>query len=199
MKEKPSYYAVIPANVRYARGITPNAKLLYAEITALCNMNGKCTASTQYFASLYEVSKTSIQKWLKILEDNNFIKREVTYKKGSKEILSRCITLVKHSASNKLRDNTNININNTNLTDSNRKRFKKPTISDIALYCSERKNKIDAVAFIDFYESKNWYIGRNKMKDWRAAVRTWERRDKKNPTSKIDAQLSEYLKGKDLL
>jgi hypothetical protein len=200
MKEKPSYYAVIPANVRYAKNLTPNAKLLYSEITALCNMNGKCTASTQYFASLYEVSKTSIQKWLKILEDNNFIKREVTYKKGSKEILSRCITLVKYSASNKLRDNTNININNTNLTDSNRKRFKKPNKIEIKIYCIERKNNINFEAFYDFYESKNWMVGKNKMRDWKASVRTWERRETKKETmSKIDAQLSEYLKGKDLL
>ena len=86
MIDKPNYYAVIPANVRYAKGITPNAKLLYAEITALCNMNGKCNASTQYFADLYEVSKTSIQKWLKCLEDKKFINRCVTYKKGTKEI-----------------------------------------------------------------------------------------------------------------
>ena len=71
-QSKPNYYAVIPADVRYSKRLTPNAKLLYAEITALCNMNGKCTASTQYFANLYEVSKTSIQKWLKILEVNKF-------------------------------------------------------------------------------------------------------------------------------
>ena len=73
MKEKPNYYAVIPAQVRYSKELTPNAKLLYAEITALCNMNGKCTASTEYFCRLYEVSRVSIQKWLKNLEDNNYI------------------------------------------------------------------------------------------------------------------------------
>jgi hypothetical protein len=63
--QKPNYYAVIPADVRYNKNLTPNSKLLYAEITALCNMNGKCTASTQYFCKLYEVSRVSIQKWLK--------------------------------------------------------------------------------------------------------------------------------------
>ena len=52
MKEKPNYYAIIPAEVRYSKVLTPNAKLLYAEITALCNMNGKCTASTEYFCRL---------------------------------------------------------------------------------------------------------------------------------------------------
>jgi hypothetical protein len=61
MKEKPNYYAIIPAEVRYSKALTPNAKLLYAEITALCNMNGKCTASTEYFCRVYEVSRASIK------------------------------------------------------------------------------------------------------------------------------------------
>tara|TARA_R110002012_G_scaffold9491_4_gene43573 strand:+ start:4511 stop:5113 length:603 start_codon:yes stop_codon:yes gene_type:complete len=200
MKEKPSYYAVIPANVRYAKNLTPNAKLLYSEITALCNMNGKCTASTQYFCNLYEVSRVSIQKWLKALEDNNHIKRVNIYKQGSKEIETRVITLINTPNKEKFTDNTNININNTNLTDSNKKRFKKPNKIEIKIYCIERKNNINFEAFYDFYESKNWMVGKNKMRDWKAAIRTWERRETKKQTmSKIDAQLSEYLKGKDLL
>ena len=68
---KPNYYAIIPAEVRYSKKLTPNAKLLYAEITALCNMNGKCTASSEYFCRLYEVSRVSIQKWLEISKINN--------------------------------------------------------------------------------------------------------------------------------
>jgi len=199
---KPNYYAVIPAEVRYSKNLTPNAKLLYAEITALCNMNGKCTASTQYFCRLYEVSRVSIQKWLKNLEDNNYIKRVNIYKQGSKEILSRVITLINTPYKEKFTDNTNINITNTNLTDSNKKAlFKKPTLDEVKNYCILRKNNIDAEAFIDFYESKNFMIGKNKMKDWKAAVRTWERREKDKPQtmSKIDAQLNEYLKGKEYL
>jgi hypothetical protein len=116
--EKPNYYAVIPAEVRYNKKLTPNAKLLYAEITALCNMNGKCTASTQYFCKLYEVSKVSIQKWLKILEDNNYIKRVNIYRVGSKEIMSRVITLRNSPSKEKFVDNTTIN--NTNITYSNK-------------------------------------------------------------------------------
>lgn len=119
--EKPNYYAVIPAEVRYNKKLTPNAKLLYAEITALCNMNGKCTASTQYFCKLYEVSRASIQNWLKSLEDNNYISRSVTYKNGSKEILSRVVKLTDTPSLNILTDNTNTKVyNNTNTTYSNK-------------------------------------------------------------------------------
>ena len=196
MKEKPNYYAIIPAEVRYA-DITPNAKLLYAEISALTNMNGKCNASTNYFSKLYNVSKTSVQNWLKCLEDNKFITRQNVYKDGSKEILSRYIKLIDTPTQNKLRDNTNINITNTY---SNRERFKKPALVEVKDYCLERNNNIDAEAFIDFYESKNFMIGKNKMKDWKAAVRTWEKREYKKPTmSKLDAQINSWQEAKKLL
>jgi len=196
---KPSYYSIIPATVRYDKKLTPNAKLLYAEITSLCNMNGKCNASTKYFANLYEVSRVSVQNWLKLLEDRNYIKRSVIYKEGSKEILSRSITLVNNPSKNIFTDNTNVNITNNNITYNN-KRFKKPTIDEIVLYCVERNSSVQAAEFYDFYESKNWYIGKNKMKDWKAAVRTWERRSKEKPKmSKLDSQLSAYIEAKKLL
>lgn len=56
-----------------------------------------------------------------------------------------------------------------------RGKFRKPSIKEIRDYCLERKNKIDPEQFYNFYESKGWMIGKNKMKDWRAAVRTWEK------------------------
>ena len=185
MKEKPNYYAIIPAEVRYSKALTPNAKLLYAEITALCNMNGKCTASTEYFCRVYEVSRASIQNWLSLLDKNGYITRVLIYRQGSKEILSRYIKLVDKPSLKMCTDNTNINITNTNLTDSNTKvGFVKPTIIDIKEYCKERKNNVDCETFFDFYESKDWLIGKNKMKDWKACVRTWEKsRNNKNNTN----------------
>jgi DNA-binding PadR family transcriptional regulator len=74
---KPNYYAVIPANVRYAKDLSPNAKLLYGEITALSNAEGFCWASNAYFADLYDVSNRSIQGWLSQLEQMGFIRVEV--------------------------------------------------------------------------------------------------------------------------
>ena len=196
MKEKPNYYAILTAEVRYSKALTPNAKLLYAELTALCNMNGKCTASTEYFCRLYEVSRVSIQKWLKNLEDNNHIRRVNIYKQGSKEILTRVITLVNTPSKEKLTDNTNINITNTNLTDSNTKgSFVKPTIIDINEYCKERKNNVDADTFFNFYESKDWLIGKNKMKNWKACIITWEK--SRNNKNKDNTTSHRHQKGQD--
>lgn len=57
-------------------------------------------------------------------------------------------------------------------------RFQKPSIEEIKAYCKERNNTVDPEKFHDFYESKGWYVGKTKMKDWRAAVRTWEKGEK---------------------
>lgn len=63
------------------------------------------------------------------------------------------------------------------------RRFTPPTPTEVQQYCSESGHYIDADAFVDFYNSKNWMVGKNKMKDWKSAVRNWERRDKeKNHT-----------------
>lgn len=53
--------------------------------------------------------------------------------------------------------------------------FTPPTVEMVAAYCAERSNTVNAQDFVDFYTSKGWFIGKNKMKDWQAAVRTWER------------------------
>lgn len=61
-------------------------------------------------------------------------------------------------------------------------RFSPPTLEDVQKYCQERKNNVDATRFWNFYESKGWLVGKNKMKDWKAAVRTWEQEDKQKST-----------------
>lgn len=77
----PSFYAIIPATVRYCKGLEGNAKLLYGEITALAQQEGYCWATNQYFATLYDVDVSTIKRWLSSLEENNFIKIE-TDKQG---------------------------------------------------------------------------------------------------------------------
>ena len=55
-------------------------------------------------------------------------------------------------------------------------RFIPPTVEEVREYCLERGNNVDAQCFVDFYSSKGWYVGKSKMKDWKASVRTWEKR-----------------------
>ena len=211
---KPNYYSIIPAVVRYDKNLTPNSKLLYAEITALCNMNGKCTASTRYFADLYGVSRVSIQKWLKLLEDKKHIKRKIIYKKGSKEIEKRYITLINKvsinlkttSSKQKLTNNNNTKVyNNNNITynniDNRKLKFEERVmqITDIS--------KDELQAFIDYwtehnpkgtkmkYEMQKTFDINLRLKRWIFNSKAWNR----NKSSKIDSQLSEYLKGKELL
>lgn len=66
-------------------------------------------------------------------------------------------------------------------TTTKRKRFEKPTLSEIKEYCIERNNNVDAQHFYDHYESNGWKVGKNSMKDWKAAVRTWEKNNYNKP------------------
>lgn len=86
------------------------------------------------------------------------------------------------NASNKSK-NTEEDIKETTLKGSKEKRsrFSPPSVEDVTAYCRERKNGVDPQKFIDFYTAKGWMIGPNPMKDWKAAVRTWEQRDR-NPS-----------------
>lgn len=86
-------------------------------------------------------------------------------------------TITKH----KPNENENVNDNdNENVKEKKRAtKFVKPTLEEIRAYCQERNNGVDPERFFDFYESKGWKVGNQGMKDWKAAVRTWEQRDKK--------------------
>lgn len=78
----------------------------------------------------------------------------------------------------------NININKKEIKENHLKvvkeklRFSPPTLEEVKAYCQERKNHVDADRFVDFYASKGWKVGNQPMKDWKAAVRTWERGEK---------------------
>ena len=188
---KKSYYAVIPANIRYDESLPPNAKLLYGEITALCNSEGYCWASNKYFAELYGVSPVTISRWINELVGRGYITSQIIYKEGTKEIVNRYIQIcydpinknVNTSINKNVKDNnTSINttFNNTNeyidkSDKPTRTRFTPPSLEEVQAYCNERQNNVDAEKFINHYTSNGWMVGRNKMKDWKAAVRTWEK------------------------
>lgn len=59
--------------------------------------------------------------------------------------------------------------------------FVPPTVEEVSTYCLERNNDVNAERFVDFYTSKGWVVGKNKMKDWKAAVRGWEKDSKESP------------------
>jgi len=93
--EKRSYYAVIPANVRYDKSLSANAKLLYGEISALCNDKGYCWSTNKYFSDLFGVSQKSISKWISMLVSKKYLFVEMVYRKGTKEILERHLSVVR--------------------------------------------------------------------------------------------------------
>ena len=126
MDDKQTYYAVIPASVRYDEKLSANAKLLYAEITCLTNKNGECFASNNYFANLYHVTKQAISRWLLLLQKQNYINIEYFYKPNSKEIEKRLIKLNVSinidtcqqkvlRCQQKVKDNNNNNITKSNI------------------------------------------------------------------------------------
>ena len=196
---KPAYFAIIPARVRYSQELSANAKLLFGEITALCNDKGYCWASNDYFAELYGVKKNTISDWVSLLVDKGFLAREIIYKNDTKQIEKRVLRLVesiplydknrigypiKTDEPIRKKPKENNTMNNVLFTDVNNrenqknKKFVIPSVDEVRAYCEERKNNVNAEAFLNFYSSKGWYVGKNKMKDWKAAVRTWEQKDR---------------------
>lgn len=76
-RQKPAYYAVIPADVRYDDRIPPNAKLLYGEVSALCNSEGICTAGNEYFAEIYGMTDRTIRGLIRALDDAGYVRTEI--------------------------------------------------------------------------------------------------------------------------
>ena len=207
---KKSYYAVIPANVRYDESLPPNAKLLYGEITALCNAEGYCWASNKYFAELYGVSISSIKRWIKSLIDRGYITSKLIYKEGSSEIDMRWVQIctegsIKNEPTPRIKNEPDNNTSYFNNTDEyiyksgkpTRTRFIPPTLEEVQAYCKERSNNVDAERFINYYTSNGWKVGKNPMKDWKATLRRWERTQYDNNSNKSGSSEPELTKGED--
>ena len=207
---KPSYYANIPANVRYSN-LKPNAKLLYGEITALSNKLGYCFASNSYFAELYGVSKNTVSRWIGDLTKLGFITVQIE-RNSNNQITKRIIGIDKKvdtPIDEKVKGN-NTSINTTSNNISIREKF----IDEVMIY-EDKKVFIGGKPFIlskDVLEDfiNYWTEGKKKMRyqkqstfeiklrllRWAKNQKTW---NKPKSTSKIDSQIDEYLKGKELL
>ena len=194
--EQPSYFAIIPADVRYS-DISANAKLMYGEITALANKTGVCYATNLYFANLYDVSNLSITRWVGELRRAGFVDVEIIYKKGTKIIQARHIRL-RHQPSSADAEPTIKNdstpyqkrhdptIKNDRVVKKTRLIINNniPDRSQVVEYVKGRVEKICVDTFMDYYKSNGWKVGKNNMRDWKAAVRNWEKRQKERNDEK---------------
>lgn len=161
---------------------------------------GQTVSSIRKLCDRWGWSNTKVKNFLKMLENDSMIHVKSDTKKMVITIVNYSVyqdsenektTLKRQSSDTKTsQKHTNKNEKNEkNEKKSNIKRFTPPTYEQVFGYCKERNNSVDANVFIDFYESKGWMVGKNKMKDWKAAVRNWERnggtgavrREKKNP------------------
>ena len=119
MSEKPSYYAILPAEVRYDDNLKDKSKLLYGEITSLTQKDGICYASNRYFANLYGVSLTTISLLIKELIENGYIESEIIYKDNTKEIQNRYLRILKGGYLRNLKEGIKENLKDNNINNNN--------------------------------------------------------------------------------
>ena len=199
MKEKPNYYAIIPANVRYSN-LKPNAKLLYGEITALSNKLGYCFASNTYFADLYSVSKNTVSRWLSDLKKLGFINIMIERDKNN-QITKRIIGIVKNvdtPIDEKVKVN-NTSINNTSNNISIKEKFEaevrtfdypEDMLEDFINYWCEGKRKMR-------FQKQSTFEIKLRLVRWSKNQKQWNK--PKSTMSKIHQHLQKNLNVKEKL
>lgn len=198
-KVQENNYIVIQGWMINNLNLKGNELIIYAIIFGFSQIEGQLfNGSLQYLADWTNSTKQGVSKNLKSLVDKGLIKKNDKYINGVKfceyyttmfnEVCNKVdegmqqslIPPIKQSLTN------NIDLDNTNDNSNNNNRFKKPTLEEVKQYCLERNNNIDPENFIDYYNSNGWKVGKNPMKDWKATIRTWEKRreeSNKNGTS----------------
>jgi hypothetical protein len=187
-EEQPNYYAIIPANVRYA-DIPAQAKLLYGEITALCNREGYCWATNKYFANLYNVSEFTVSRWISKLRDKNLLNVDITPAQKGQEVLRKLSIPIDEKSKrgideNSKDNNTSINITN-NITNNNSVIGKNYNL-DYARKLVEGKDtqefedkySISQDVVIDIAEELVNYVASTgkRYKDYKATMHNWIKR-----------------------
>ena len=134
----------------------------------------------------------TIPNWKKhqsFLDKNEYMREYMKEYRAKGRLTDGCKTNVKVNV-NQMLDDKNKKKEERNKKENNSiGRFTPPSVSEVAEYCKSRGNEIDPEEFVSFYESKGWMVGKNKMKDWKAAVRTWEKshaRESQPKKSKLD-------------
>tara|TARA_A100001201_G_scaffold16947_2_gene19862 strand:+ start:75 stop:716 length:642 start_codon:yes stop_codon:yes gene_type:complete len=198
----PSYYAIIPAEVRYSN-LKPNAKLLYGEITSLTHKEGYCFATNNYFATLYKVSKNTVSTWISSLEKSGFINIDMIYK--DKQIVERRITIKNLEGIFKNDERGIIEKNKDNNTSTNIKNninirklkfeekvfqvtdISKDELQNFVDYWTEQNPKGTKMKF----EMQKTFDINLRLKRWIFNSKAWNRN---NVKSKINNQLTEHQK-----
>jgi hypothetical protein len=205
MNETPNYYAIIPANVRYA-DLKPNAKLLYGEITALSNKHGFCFASNKYFAELYKVNKNTISSWISDLKNYGFVTVKIE-RNVNNQITKRCIGILKkmdNPIHEKLKyNNTSINTTSNNISIKDKFEnlvmffdYPKEMKLDFINYWTEKSS--DRLNAKMRYQKQATFDVKLRLDRWAKNSAKWDK-PKKAGTSKLDAQIDEWQKAKSLL
>ena len=186
----------IPIEIWQDKSLSWNEKILLMEIDSFTSKGHECYISNEYIADLLGVTDRCARKYLSHLMDIGYI-RVVNFD-GRKRYVESTIsfraewndcsglngTSVPHT-------NNNEYINNT-LSNKGGGRFQKPSLEDVREYCSIRSNNVDPEQFFNFYESKGWLVGKTPMNDWKAAIRTWEKREKEIPPRKREKKESVF-------
>ena len=149
--------------------------------------------SVKGLVTLFNDGEASIRSALSELEEHGYLRREQYREEGkfskSRYVITDMLKSEKPFVENPLADNPSAenhaqyNTKELNTKESNTKRyvFIKPAIEDIEDYINEKGYRVDAHKFYDYYESNGWKVGKNPMKDWKAAIRNWARNDYDKP------------------
>lgn len=161
---------------REQRGDLLSALMLYQLGEELPAMDLATELAFTFMAS--QMDKDN-EKYAEIVEKRREAGRKSAEKRNTSQ---QVLTRVNHNDNDNVNDNDNDNykygviIRDADASKtSKRATFKKPTVDEVRKYCQERQNNVDPERFVDYYESNGWKVGRNSMKSWQAAVRTWER------------------------
>ena len=185
-----------PIEIWEADDLDWNEKILLLEIDSFTSKGMDCFMSNDYIAKMFHISERKAADMVSDLiakgyviktkfdGRRRFIESNIIAKLAGQTCKKQHSRLAKNNIADLQDLHPNYNkYNNDSTNHQNNKdvRFVKPTLYDVQTYCLERGNTIDPQAFIDFYESNGWMVGKNRMKDWKAAVRTWESRNTTRP------------------
>lgn len=178
----------IPIDIWEADDLSENEKVLLMEVDSFTAKGKPCYFSNEWIARRLKVSERSAARCMAHLIQQGLVEVvrfdgrhrfvESRLDKNGKADMTKMArqTCQNWQATDNISTDRVLSDDNTSRRDKRVRVFVAPTLEEVKAYCAERGNGLDAAAFLDHYESNGWMVGRAKMKDWRAAVRNWERK-----------------------